>query len=106
MCCIFLDVEVYRAVDLIGISGLYNRLDHPDLLNNMTRSRRLDAGIQIVELMHRPMKEIGIFLNQLHRFQLFQYGLLGDLIFGLTSFFFKMTGVSDIPNISYLIPKM
>ena len=72
---IFLHVEIDRSVNDIGISVCNDPLDHHDLLHNMAGRRRFDARFQIVELMHRPMKHIGVLLHQFHRFELFQHRL-------------------------------
>src|SRR6478672_3595499 len=52
------------------------------------------------------MKKIGVFLHKFHRFQLFNLCLLAYFIFRLTTFFFKMSGISYIAHISYLVTKM
>jgi hypothetical protein len=52
------------------------------------------------------MEEIGIFLDQFHRFQLFHYRLFGNFVFCLPAFFLEMTGIGDITNIPDLVPEM
>ena len=52
------------------------------------------------------MKQVGVFLHQLHGFQFFEQGLAGDLIDRFTAFFLKMPGISDIADVSYFITQV
>src|SRR5687768_5883886 len=66
----------------------------------------LYAGWNIIELQHGPMKQVRILLNQFHRFQFFDNRLCRNLIYSFTSFFFKMTGISNISYIAHFIPEV
>src|SRR5579872_942518 len=106
MRCVLFDVKVDRAIDDIGIPIPNDCFDHADLFNDMTGGGRLDTGIEIVELTHGPMEEVGAFLHQLHRFKLLDRGLFGDLVLRLPALFFKMAGIGDIADITDLIAEM
>src|SRR6185437_710298 len=103
---IFLYVEVDRSIYLIGKSRIDDLFDHADLFHDVTGCGRLDARIEVIELVHGPMEQVGIFLHKLHRLQLFDNGLFGDLVLGFASFFFEMPGVGDVPHITDLITQM
>ena len=65
-----------------------------------------NAGFNVIKFPHSPVKQIGVFLHQLHGLELFQGSFLGNLIFTLPALFLKMTGISDIPHIANLITQM
>ncbi len=71
---IFFYIEINGAIHHIAITSLDDRFDHADLFNNMASSSRLNRRRQCIKLLHRPVKQVGVFLHQFHRFQLFQHG--------------------------------
>src|SRR5579862_6161454 len=72
----------------------------------MTRGSRFNARIQVVKLPHRPMKEIGIFLNEFHWFELLDQRFFRYFIFSFPSFLLKMPRIGYISNIPYFISEM
>src|SRR5262245_61064065 len=52
------------------------------------------------------MEQVGILLYHFHWFKFFKHRLLRNFVFSLSSFFFKMSGIGNISNISHLVSKM
>ena len=52
------------------------------------------------------MVAVGIVLGNLHRLQLFQACLLGNLVLALVSIVLQMTYICDVAYIAYLVTQM
>ena len=62
---------------------------------------------QGVKLLHIFMITVHIYLNNLHRFNVFLPGFFLNPVFTFSkSLIFKMSYISNVPHISYLILKM
>ena len=67
----------------------------------MTGCVWLDARGQRVQLLHVFVVTVRVELYHFHRFQLFQFGFLGDLVFSLIRIIHEVTHVSDVADVSY-----
>ena len=67
---------------------------------------RFNGRRKIIELCHGPMKQVGVFLHQLHGFQFFEQGLAGDLIDRFTAFFLKMPGIGNVTYIPHFVAEV
>src|SRR5687768_7910680 len=63
----------------------------------------LNTRLYAIKLLHTPMIQVSIFLNQLHGLKLFQLGFFAYFIFCFSAFFFKMSGIGNITYIPHLI---
>ena len=67
----------------------------------MTGRVWLDTRGQRVQLLHIFVVTVRVELYHFHRFQLFQFGFLGNLVFSFIRVIHKMPHVCDIADISY-----
>ena len=103
---VFFHVEVDASVAFVGVSIVKNLLNQLLLLNDMSACVGLDAWRKNIQGGHSVVEAIGVILCHLHRFQLFQSGLLRDLVFALVGIVFQMTHVSDVADVAYFISDM
>ena len=103
---VFLNVEIYRAVRLIGVAGIEDLLHELFLLDDVSRGVRLDAGRQHVEFLHRVVETIGIVLRHLHRFELFEACLFGNLVFAFVGIMLEVSHVGNVAHVAHLIAQM
>ena len=101
-----LDVEIDLAVALVGKAIVDDLLHQLLLLDDMARSVRFNRGAQHIQRIHRSVVTVGVILGNLHRLQLFQPGLLGDLVLTLVGIMFQMAHIGDVTHITYLITQM
>ncbi len=99
-------VEVDTAVALIGITSIHNLLHQLDLLDDVARSQRLNTGAQHIQAIHGCMVAVGVVLGHLHRLQLLQTGLLGNLVLTLIGVVLQMSHVGDVAHIAHLVADM
>ena len=100
-----LDVEIDRAVAHIGESLVENGLGHFDLLDDMARSVGLDARREHVERPHGIVVALGVILRHLHRFELFEPGLLGDFVLAFVGIVFEVSHVGDVAHVTHLVAR-
>ena len=103
---IFFYIKIYGAINFVCITGNNNFLNHVYLLHNMAGSSRFNAWFYTIKLQHRPMKKVGIFLHQFHRFQFFQLCFFAHFILSLPTFLFKMPGISNVAYVAYFVSFM
>ena len=103
---IFLNVEIYRTVALIGISICHNLLHEFFLLDDMSSGMRLDTRREHIERIHGMMIAVGVILCYLHRLKLFEACLLLNLVVTLVGIMLKVTHISDVTHIAHLISEM
>ena len=103
---VFFHVKIHRTIYYIGIPVSNDPLDHNDLLYNMTGGSRLDARLQIVKLLHRPVEHIGVLLNQLHGLKLFQHRLGRDFILRHPALLLEMPGIRNVSDIPDLVAQL
>ena len=96
---VFFNVEIDGAILFIGVARLEYFLYHGDLLDDVARSVRLDAGMQHVHHPHRFMVSVCIILHHLHRLKLFQAGLFADLVITRVGIAFQMADIRNVPHI-------
>ena len=76
------------------------------MFDDVPRSVRFDRGAQYIQRIHILMVAVGIVLGNLHRLQLFQACLLGNLVLALVSIVLQMTYICDVAYIAYLVTQM
>ena len=103
---VFLDIEIYTAIALIGISVVQDLLYQLLLLYDMTCGMRLYAWWQHVESIHSLMIAVSIILCYLHRLKLLKACLLLYLVVALISIVLQVTYVGNVSNIAHLISQM
>ena len=64
---------------------------------------RLNAGGQTAQGLHGFMEAVGVILGHLHGLQLFQSGLLGNLVLALVGIVLQVAHVRDVAYIAYLV---
>ena len=100
---VFLHIKINRTLADIGIAIVQNLLHQLDLFDDVSAGVRFDAGRQHVQRLHRMMVTVQIVLYHLHRLQLFQTCLLGDLVFALVSIVLQVSYIRDVPDVTYFI---
>ena len=103
MLVIRLDIKVDTTVRLVGKAIVQYLLHQLLLLNDVTSGMGLNAGTLHVQRIHGSMVAVGVVLGYLHGFQLFQTGLLGNLILTFVCIVLQVTHISDITHVPYLI---
>ena len=103
---VFLYVKINGAFAFVSISVVKNLLYQFDLLDDMARSMRFDAGRKHVEGLHRLVVTVQVELHYFHRLQLFQTGFLGNFVFTFIGIMFQMTYVGNVAYITYFVSYM
>jgi len=103
---ILLDIEVDRAVALVGIAIVEDFLNQFLLLYDMTCGMRLDARRKHVQRLHGIMVAVGVVLRNLHWLQLLQACLLLNLVIALISIVLQMAHVGDVSNVANLVAQV
>ncbi len=103
---VFLDVEIDGSLAHVSEAIVQDPLDQPDLLDDMARGARLDAGREDIEGGHRLVVAAGVILRHLHRLQLLEAGFLGDLVLAVVGVVLQMADVGDVADIPDLIAEM
>ena len=102
---VLLYVEVDRTVRLVGIAVGQNPLHELDLLDDVSRGIGFDRGGLDVERVHRPVVTLRVVVRHLHRLQLFEPGLLGDLVLALVGVVLQMAHVGDVAHVAHLVAR-
>ena len=102
----FPDVEVDASIGLVGVSILDDGRNHLDLLHDVTGGRRLDGGGQDVEHPHDIVEVIGVALDDLHRFDVFEARLLPDFVFAVIGVAREVTDIRDVPHVAHLVAEV
>ena len=100
---ISLNVEVDRAIALVSKTVVEDLLNELLLFDDMTRRMGFDRGAQYTQRIHRLMVAVGVILGNLHRLQLFQTGLLGNLVLALVGIMLQMTHIGNVTHVPYFI---
>ena len=100
---VLLDIEIDRAIRLVGISGIPDTLHKLNLLDDMTRSVGLNRGRKNIQLVHCTVVTLGVVVCNLHRLQLLQTSLLCDFILAFVGIVLQMSHVSDVAHVAHLI---
>ena len=66
----------------------------------------LDARRKHIESLHIVMIAVQVILNNLHRFELFDAGLLCNLVLAGIGIVLKMAYVGDVSDVSHLVTQM
>ena len=103
---VLLNVEVDRAVALVGKSVVQYLLYKLLLLDDMARSVRLDAWRQNVECLHCGMVAVGIELCYLHRLELLKASLLLYLVVALVGIVLQVAHVCNVAHIAHLVAEV
>ena len=100
---VLLDIEVDRAVRLVGISRLEDALNHLNLLDDVARGVGLDRGRLNAKLAHSIVVALGVVVRNLHRLELLEACLLSNLIFALVGILLEVAHIGDVTHIAHLV---
>ncbi len=103
---ILLDVEVDRAVALVGIAIVQDFLNQFLLFDDMACGMRLNARREHVQRLHGIVVAVGVVLRNLHWLQLLQASLLLNLVIALISIVLQVAHVGDVSNVANLIAQV
>ncbi|OPZ82106.1 MAG: hypothetical protein BWY77_00332 [bacterium ADurb.Bin431] len=96
----FADVEIDRAIDLIGHPLLEQFLHQLDLFGHMAAGARRYIRPQHIEGIHGGEIGARIALDQLHRLQLFAFGAAQDAVLAAVE---QVADVGDVLHIAHLV---
>ena len=99
-------VEINTTIAFVSITIVHNLLHQLLLFYDMPRCMRLNTWRQNIQCMHSIVITIGIILCNLHWFELLKPCLLLNLIIPLIGIMLQVPHVSDVTNITNLIPDM
>ena len=99
-------VEVDGAVGDVGIAGVENPLDVLDLLDDVAGGVGLDAGGEHVQSLHVAMVAVEVELHHLHRLELLEAGLLGNLVLAGVGVMLQVADVGDVAHIAHLVAQV
>ena len=103
---IFLDIEIDRSLAHVSEAIVEDLLHKGDLLDDVARGVRFDAGRQYVERLHRMVVAQGVILDNLHRLQLLEACFLGDLVLTLIRVMLQMANIGDVTHVAYLVAQV
>ena len=103
---VLLHVEVDRAIRFVGEAVVHNLLHQLLLLDDVAGGVRLNAGAQHVELFHRGVEAVGVVLCHLHRLELFEARLLGNLVLTLIGIVLQVAHVGDVAHVAHLVAQV
>ena len=99
-------VEVDGTLAFVGISVLQYLLYQFNLLDDVSRCLRLDAGTQYAQGIHSLVVTVGVILCHFHRLQLFQTCLLGYLVLAFVRVVFQVAHVGNVAHIAHFISQV
>ena len=102
---VFLHIEIDRPVRDVGEPVVENAPDQLDLLDDMARGVGLDRGRLDVERIHRPVVALRVVVRHLHRFELLEPRLLGDLVLALVGVVLQMAHVRHVAHVAHLVAR-
>ena len=103
---IFAHVEVDGAVGDVGIAGVENPLDVLDLLDDVAGGVGLDAGGEHVQSLHVAMVAVEVELHHLHRLELLEAGLLGNLVLAGVGVVLQVADVGYVAHVAHLVAQV
>ena len=103
---VLVNVKVDAALALICVAVVQNLLYKLNLLNDMARCVRLDAGRQHVQGIHGLVITQGVVLDYLHGLQLLQTGFLGNLVLTLIGIMLQMAYIGDVTHVTNLVAQV
>ena len=103
---VLLHIEIDGAVALISIPGRQNLLDSLYLLDDMGRCAGFDGGRLHVQKAHGLVVALRVVLHHLHRLQLFQPGLLGNLVLPFVGIVLQVTYICNVTDIAHLVAQV
>lgn len=98
-----LHIEIDRAVRLVGEAVGQNPFHELDLLDDVSRSMGFDRGREHVQRIHRAVVALRVVVRHLHRFELFEPRLSGDLVLALVGVVLQMAHVGDVAHVTHLV---
>ena len=103
---ILLDVEVDRAIALVGIAIVQDFLNQFLLFDDMSCGMRLNARREHVQRLHGIVVAVGVVLRNFHWLQLLQASLLLNLVVALISVVLQVAHVGNVSNVANLIAQV
>ena len=103
---ILLDVEVDRAVALVGIAIVQDFLNQFLLFDDMACGMRLNARREYVQRLHGIVVAVGVVLRNFHWLQLLQASLLLNLVIAFICIVLQVANVGNVSNVANLIAQV
>ena len=101
-----LNIEIHTTITDIGEAIVENLLHQLLLLDDMSCGMWLNTWWQHIQSLHGLMVAVGVVLRNLHRLQLLQSCLLGNLILTLVSIMLQVTHIGNVTHIAHLVAQM
>ena len=103
---VFCYIKIHGTFTFVSISVFHDFFHQADLLDDMSRSMRLDAGRKYIEGFHCFVVTVQVILYHFHRFQLFKTCFFCNLVFTFIGIMFQMTYIGDISHIAHFVSQM
>ena len=103
---VFLHVHIHRSVGHIGIALIQDLLHERNLLDDVSRSVRLDGRRQDVQRCHVAVVAVGVELHYFHRLQLLQTRFLGNLVLSFVCIVLQVTHIRDIAHVAHFVAQI
>ena len=103
---VFFHIEIDRSLAFVSVAVVDNLFYQFDLLDDMARGVRLDAGGQYVQRIHGLMVAVQVILYYFHRLQLLEACLFGYLVFAFVGVVLEVAYVGDVAYVAHLITQM
>ncbi len=103
---VFFYIEVDTTAYLIGISRIEYLFNHFDLLQDVAGGSGFNAGRKGIKKCQYFMKAEGIFLHDLHRLELLQFGFFRKLVLTFITVPLQVPRIGYIPHITHLVAEM
>ena len=94
--------EVHAAVDFVGVAVGDDFLDGLDLFHDVARGCGLNGRTKDVEHIHHVVEVVGVLLHHLHRLEVFEAGLLANLVFPVVRVACQVADVGDVAHVANL----
>ncbi len=99
-------IKVHRTIALVRESAVDELLGEFNLFEDMSRRRWLNGWRQQIENIQNFVEIYRVFLHDLHRFQFLEPRLLHETIIIHIAIIGQMSGIGDIPHITYVVTEM
>ena len=100
------NIEIDRALALIGKSVVENLFDKLNLLYDVTRCMWLDAWRQHIEGIHHLVIVKRVLLHNLHGLNLLKTCLLCNLVLALVGIVLKVADIGDVTHVAHLVAEV
>ncbi len=103
---VFLDIEIDAPVADVGVTRIQNLLHGFDLFDDVAGGPGLDGRRRHIQQPHSLVIPEGVGLDDLHRLDLFQSRLLGDLVLSFVRIVLQMADIGNVPHVADPVSQM